>query len=104
MIYYFFTFLKILQVFRSHARSDGLLADFCDGSIFKDHQLFQAHRDALQFLVYFDELEVCNPLGSHANMHKLGKTFLTILGVVKAEAMHAACKDFSFTHAPFSSN
>ena len=39
-----------------------------------DHYpLFRAHPDALQLIIYFDEIEVCNPLGSHAGVHKLGK-------------------------------
>ena len=25
-------------------------------------------------ILYFDELEVCNPLGSHSGVHKLGKS------------------------------
>ena len=29
---------------------------------------------SLQLLLYFEELEVCNPLKSKANKHKLGKT------------------------------
>lgn len=40
----------------------------------KNHPLFQAHPSSLQLIVYFDELEVCNPLGSHSGVHKLGKS------------------------------
>ena len=57
-------------------RSDEYLSDFCDGSLFKNHPLYQAYPDALQLIVYFDELEVCNPLGSHSGIHKLGKEAL----------------------------
>ena len=52
-------------------RSDNYLADFCDGSLFKNHPFFQANPNGLQIVIYFDELEVCNPLGSHAGIHKL---------------------------------
>ena len=62
-----------IQVFQSHVRSDNYLAEFCDGSLFKNHPLFRAHPDALQLIIYFDEIELCNPLGSHAGVHKLGK-------------------------------
>lgn len=65
----------IIQVFQSHTRSDNYLADFCDGSLFNNHSFFQAHPDALQLIMYFDEIEVCNPLGSHAGVHKLGNMF-----------------------------
>ena len=53
-------------------RTDSYLADFCDGSFFKTHPLFQMYPDALQLILYYDELEVCNPLGSHSGIHKLG--------------------------------
>ena len=53
-------------------RTDNYLGDFCDGSLFKGHTLFQTYTDALQFILYYDELEVCNPLGSHSGVHKLG--------------------------------
>ena len=65
--YYF-----LLQVENSHARDDDFLSDVCDTDYFKDHPLFGVDPYALQLLLYFDELEVCNPLGSRANKHKLG--------------------------------
>ena len=49
-----------------------ILGDFCDGSLYKMHPLFSAQPFALQIILYFDELEVCNPLGSSAKVHKLG--------------------------------
>lgn len=64
------------QVFQGHMRSDDYLSDFCDGSLFKNHPLFQTYPDALQLIIYFDELEVCNPLASHSGIHKLGKETL----------------------------
>ena len=63
---------------KSHARSDNFLEDFCDGSIFKSHPLFTHHSERefclkLQFIIYFDEVEITNPLGSAKGKHKLGK-------------------------------
>lgn len=37
------------------------------------HPLFRQNPHALQIIAYFDELEVCNPLGGQAEIHKLGK-------------------------------
>ncbi len=51
--------------------SDGFLTDYCDGSFFKSHPLFSVCPHALQIIAYFDELEICNPLGSHSGIHKL---------------------------------
>ena len=55
-----------------HMRKDGLLGDFCDGSLFRSHPLFQNSTEALQIITYFDEVEVCDPLASHSGVHKLG--------------------------------
>ena len=60
------------QVFIGHARDDGVFRDFCDGTFVKNHPGIQ-HTDALLLSLYFDELEVANPLGSKRGKHKLGK-------------------------------
>lgn len=65
--------LTTVQVEKPHQRNDDLLCDFCDGDMFQEHPLFGADPYALQVIVYFDELEVCNPLGSRATKHKIGK-------------------------------
>lgn len=62
------------QISKPHQRDDGLIGDFCDGSLFKSHPLFQCDPLALQLITYYDEVEVCNPLGSHRGVNKLGKT------------------------------
>lgn len=49
------------------------LYDYCDGDIYKNHPLFSTHKDALQLIIYFDEVETVNPLGSYRGYHKLGK-------------------------------
>jgi hypothetical protein len=60
------------EVFRGHKRSDSLLSDYCDGSLYNSHNLFSKDHTALQLIVYYDDVEVCNPLGSRAKKHKLG--------------------------------
>lgn len=54
-------------------RTDGLLGDYCDGSDFQSHSLYSTQRNALQIMLYFDEVEVCNPLGTKVKRHKLGE-------------------------------
>ena len=56
----------------SHKSPDGILADYCDGSLFKSNPLFVEDPSALQIQLYYDEIEVCNPIGSFAKKHKLG--------------------------------
>ena len=51
----------------NHERNDCLLADFCDGSMYKKHD-----KTALQLQLYYDDLQICNPLGSRAKKHKIG--------------------------------
>jgi len=49
------------------------MRDFCDATFYKDHPVFKSHPEALQFVLYYDDIEVANPLGSKAGVHKLGK-------------------------------
>ncbi len=59
---------------RGHSRNDSFLGDYCDGKAYKQHPLFSTTQDKpLEIMLYFDELEVCNPLGSKAKLHKVGK-------------------------------
>ena len=55
-----------------HRASAGVLCDFCDGEIVKNHPIVKANPKALLLAVYFDDLEVANPLGSKRGKHKLG--------------------------------
>ena len=48
------------------------LLDFCDGRLYKEHPVFQHDKNALQLVIYFDEVEVANPLVSYHGIHKLG--------------------------------
>ena len=48
------------------------MRDYCYGDQFKYHPLFSVNTTALQIMLYYDELETCNPLGSRATKHKIG--------------------------------
>ena len=48
------------------------MEDFCDGSLYKAHPLFSHEPASLQIMLYYDDVELCNPLGSRAKVHKLG--------------------------------
>ena len=45
--------------------------DFSDGQIYKEHPLFSKDHLALQLIMYTDEVETANPLGSYHGQHKL---------------------------------
>ena len=39
------------------------MEDYCDGLQYKQHPLFSIEPHSLQIMLYYDELEICNPLG-----------------------------------------
>ena len=49
-----------------------MIEDLCDGQLFKAHPLFSRDLNALQLLLYYDELEIANTLGSKTVKYKLG--------------------------------
>ena len=52
------------------------MRDYCDGSQYSSHPVFSEDNKALQIQLYYDEADVCNPIGSKSGVHKLGE-FLT---------------------------
>ena len=59
-------------------KKDGLIEDYCDGFLFKSNPLFSSEPHSLQIIAYYDELELCNPLGTHVKQHKLGIIFYVL--------------------------
>ena len=59
-----------VQVVRSHKRLDGFMADFCDGELHQNHQLYKREQNTLQLVLYFDEVEPLNVLGSASGKYK----------------------------------
>lgn len=51
---------------------ENFLGDYCDGKRYREHALFSTDHTALQLMLYYDELEICNPLGFRRQKHKLG--------------------------------
>ena len=62
----------------SRVHSDGIIEDYCDGIRFKTHPIFASDPCALQIIAFFDELELCNPLGTHVKKHKLAIVLFTL--------------------------
>ena len=72
------TIVEQIDTFPQRIHTTGLIEDFCDGSVYSSHPLFSNDSSALQIVAYYDELEICNPLGSHVKQHKLGIVFYTL--------------------------
>ena len=52
--------------------NDSIMADFCDGTHFKSHSLLNIDQPTLHLHLYYDEPELCNPLGSKRTKHNIG--------------------------------
>lgn len=55
-----------------HKQHGGVVADFCDSKHAASHVLWSSGEHALQIFMYFDELELCNPLGASRKIQKIG--------------------------------
>jgi len=62
-----------IQVENTHQRMDGIIVDFCDGDVCANHPLFSRDPIAIQILLYYDDVEVVNPLGFKTSKHKFAK-------------------------------
>lgn len=56
----------------------GKMHNYCDGSQFLSHPLFKTFPQALQILLYFDNLETTNPLSSKTKIHKMGFVYFAL--------------------------
>ena len=59
-----------------------MIADYCDGEVFRQHPLFSRDLCALQIQLYYDDVEVVNPLGSKTTKHKVGNKILFLYFVI----------------------
>ena len=66
------------------------MEDYCDGLQFKNHPLYSSEPQALQIMLYYDEVELCNPLGAAKKIHKVGRCDLNITLVSRESAYGCA--------------
>ena len=57
---------------------EGFFYDIVDGALLKSHPLFSEKPNALQIVLYTDEIQICNPLGSFASKNKLLMVYYTL--------------------------
>lgn len=69
----FLVSLHGMQVLSPHSQADGYISDHCDGGLFRSIALFRDDPCSLQLILYFDEVEICNPLGAQRGIHKIGR-------------------------------
>ena len=63
---------------------EGVVKDVRDGSNFRNNSYFVNNPDSVPLLLFQDELEVCNPIGSGKCKHKINVTYYTTLDVQSA--------------------
>lgn len=63
-----------------HTSNDAYTRDLCDGSYIKNHKLTKAGHRWLQFILYYDDLEMQNPLKSN-QVHKLSMFYFTLANI-----------------------
>uniref|UniRef100_A0A1X7TQV0 C2H2-type domain-containing protein n=1 Tax=Amphimedon queenslandica TaxID=400682 RepID=A0A1X7TQV0_AMPQE len=66
------------QISSPHSSNDYIMEDYCDGDQFHTHPLFSCDPYSLQVILYYDDMEVVNPLGSNTKTHKLGMFYFTL--------------------------
>lgn len=61
-----------------HICKPGNFKYFCCGDVFKKSEFFQRHPQSLQLQIASDDFEICNPLSSKANRHKICAIYFSI--------------------------
>lgn len=71
------------NVFHSRTHSEAHYKSFHDGSHFRDNQFLSTDDTKLSLILYVDDFEVCNPLGTSRKKHKITAVYW-VLGDVPA--------------------
>ena len=71
--------LSATQINNLHFSKDSSMQDYCDSPSIKEHPLFRDDPNALQIQLYYDDVEVVNPLGGNTKVHKLGKLYRVLI-------------------------
>lgn len=56
----------------------GYLRGYRDGHQYQQHGIFKTHPNALRLQLFYDDVEVANPIGSKTGIHKLGLFYYSI--------------------------
>jgi len=70
---------KFREVVQSeNPNNKGLISSFVDGQHYRNNAFYHDCDLVLRLLLYYDELEIANPLGSKTGIHKIGAFYYTI--------------------------
>lgn len=65
----------------STENDDGFSYDVCDSSFVKNHPLYSCDKNFLKFMLFCDDLEITNPVGSHTKVHKITVWYWLLLNI-----------------------
>ena len=70
--------------------------------MFQKHPLYKDCPQFLQLILYFDDVEVCNPLAGYAGIHKLGNVIIPSNRSIHLLVSNLFCldsnRDYDFLH------
>ena len=70
------TFIKQKQT-DGYFHEEAIYKDVRDGEYYKSNQFIKRNPEAIPILLFQDELEIANPLGSGKTKHKINATYMT---------------------------
>jgi hypothetical protein len=71
-------FMKAMMEHRPS--QDGIMRDFHDGTFCKEHEFF-SKENIIRLLLFVDDCEIANPLGSKAGLHKTTMVYFIVLNI-----------------------
>lgn len=60
---------------------ENIYKSFCCGQVFKSEEFFRLNPNAIQLQLAFDDVEICDPLASKSNLHKVSAVYLVIRNI-----------------------
>ncbi|KAK3922705.1 Polycystic kidney disease 1-related protein, partial [Frankliniella fusca] len=82
-------YLRSLILKEKHS-DDGVYRSHKDGSDFKNNDFLRKYPFAIRIILYYDDLETTNALGSKDGIHKLGCFYISILNLPPEESSQLA--------------
>ena len=65
-------------------KDEDLVTDYCDGTVFKQNEIYKRQKNALQIILYHDDFTISNPIGNKVRNNKIS-SFYFMLGNLKPE-------------------
>ena len=66
------------EISKTHINQNGQIRGFRDGTYYQKHVLFKENNSKVALILYFDEFETVNPLGSETSGHKIGAIYCAL--------------------------